>query len=121
MIARAAARDPAFARALYLDAVLFDHARGIETLEQIDVPVLVLQSTEVVLPSGRQSLREGDVTPLMRAVLERTPHGVARIVPDAGHFTMIDAPERVAAEIEEFIAGLPAEGAGAGRNERRMS
>lgn len=106
MLARVAAQDPDFARPLYLDAIRFDAKRSLETLAAITAPILVLQSTAVALPHGRQSLREGAVTPLMRAVCEQTPHGTARIVPDCGHFTMIDAPDSVASEIEAFVAGL---------------
>lgn len=106
MLARVAAQDADFALPLYLDAIRFDAERSLETLAAIKVPILALQSTAVALPHGRQSLREGAVTPLMRAVCEQTPQGTAKIIPDCGHFTMIDAPDRVASEIEAFVAGL---------------
>lgn len=103
MIARAEAMDPVFARALYLDAILFDAARSLETLATIGAPMLALQSTVVELPHGRRSLREGEMTSLMRAVVERAAQGSAKVIPDAGHFTMIDAPGAVAREIHAFL------------------
>ena len=102
IVARATRLDPAFGRALYLEAVTWDPARGRETLRRITVPVLVLQSTHIGSDLKRQPLRQGMKTSFMDVVAELVPRSEARVIPGVGHFTMNEAPEQVNRAIREF-------------------
>jgi pimeloyl-ACP methyl ester carboxylesterase len=95
--------DPSFGRDLYLDAVGWDPARGIDTLKCIDVPVLVLQSTFVDANLKRRALEPGVETPFMRAVRENVADASVKPILGYGHFPMLETPETVALAINEFV------------------
>jgi len=78
--------------------------RRADALKQIEVPVLVLQSTYINSELNRVSLQPGMTTPSMDAIAASVPESRAKVVPNAGHFTMIDAPHMVSEEIGKFAA-----------------
>lgn len=104
IVARATRLDPAFGRALYLEAVGWDPLRGKASLAALKVPVLVLQSTHIGAELRRESLRPGMKSGFMRVVEEMVPQAVTEVVPDAGHFTMIEAAEAVNRRLRAFAA-----------------
>jgi pimeloyl-ACP methyl ester carboxylesterase len=66
--------------------------------------VLVLQSTCFNSEFKRVPLQPGKTTPWMDAIAVSVPKSQAKVVPNAGHFTMIDAAQRVSEEIGKFAA-----------------
>ncbi len=95
--------DPTFARDMYLEAVGWDPLRGEETLRQIDVPVLVLQTTYNDAQFKRRPLEAGMTTPFMDAVAELVPQSEGKVIPGYGHFAPIEAAEAVNQEIRDFV------------------
>lgn len=94
--------DPSFGRGLYLDAVGWDPVSGIDTLQRISVPVLVLQSTFVDANLKRRALEPGVETPFMEAVRENVADVSIRTILGRGHFPMLETPDAVALAINEF-------------------
>ena len=102
VLAQAARLDADFGRALFLDAVLSDPVRGSETLGRLDVPVLLLQSTDIDNQRRLISLRPGASARYMRAISEWVPGAEVEIVPGVGHFTMVEAADVVNDRIRSF-------------------
>ena len=90
---------PLFRSVTEWDAVALESA-----LDEIDVPVHVIQSTALGYDHKRRQLVPGEASPYQRLVLERVSDATNDVVP-AGHFSMIEAPERVNASIERFLTG----------------
>jgi len=105
IVARAKKVDPALREELFVDVVRWDLTQARDALKQIEVPVLVLQSTYINSELKRVSLQPGMTTPWMDAIAASVPKSQAKVVPNAGHFTMIDAPQMVSEEIGKFAAG----------------
>ena len=101
-IARAKKVDPDLREELFVDMVRWDLNKAHEALKQIAVPALVLQSTYFNSELKRVPLKEGMTTPWMEVVSANVPESQAMVVPDAGHFTMIDAARTVSEEINKF-------------------
>lgn len=106
MVARAKKVDPLLREELFVDMVRWDLTKTREALKQITTPVLVLQSTYFNNELKRVSLKPGMTTPWMDAIAASVPKSQAKVVPNAGHFTMIDAADRVNEEISKFAAAL---------------
>ena len=103
MIARAKQVDPLLREELFVDMVRWDLTQARDALKQIVVPVLVLQSTCFNSEFKRVPLQPGMTTPWMDAIAASLPKSQAKVVPNAGHFTMIDAAQRVSEEIDKFV------------------
>jgi pimeloyl-ACP methyl ester carboxylesterase len=71
-------------------------------LAEIDVPVHVIQSTILGSDHKRRQLEPGEISPYQRLVLERLPEATSAVIP-AGHFSMIEVPDRVNASIARFL------------------
>ena len=70
-----------------------------EELARITVPTLVVWGAEdLIVP-----VRHG------RAAVEHLPEGRLVVLPDCGHVPHIEHPDRFAAVVAEFLAGLPGE------------
>jgi pimeloyl-ACP methyl ester carboxylesterase len=74
-------------------------------LGKIRVPALAVQSTSV-RDGERRSLPARSTTPWLDLLSDSIPGVRHVIVPDAGHFTMLDAPQRVSAELRTFARSL---------------
>lgn len=85
---------PAMARwdAQHLDAAL----------ATVRVPLIVIQSTTVNAERKRVSLNTGETTPWLDLVRSLVPSARIEVVPGIGHFTQIEAADRV----NELIAAL---------------
>ena len=83
------------------DARLMEHA-----LAHVTVPLLVLQSTYVTAERVRLSLSAGATTPWTELVLQHVPTAHIAILPNLGHFPMLEAPVAVNQALATFIAGL---------------
>ncbi len=102
MVARAKKVDPRLREELFVDMVRWDLTKARDALKQVTVPVLVLQSTSFNNELKRVPLKPGMTTPWMDAVAASVPKSQAKVVPNAGHFTMIDAAQTVNEEIGKF-------------------
>ena len=106
MVARAKKVDPLLREELFVDMVRWDLTKARDALKQITVPVLVLQSTYFNSELKRVPLQPGMTTPWMDAIAASVPKSQAKVVPNAGHFTMIDAAQMVSEEIGKFAAAV---------------
>jgi pimeloyl-ACP methyl ester carboxylesterase len=104
LIARAQKVDASFREELFLDMIRWDAGKARDVLKQIMVSALVLQSTYVNANLKRVALQAVTTTPWMQAVKSLIPKSEARIIPGAGHFTMIEAAQTVNDEIRAFAA-----------------
>jgi len=99
-----------------LDLVRWDATKLSDALRRINVPALVLQSTYVNSDLKRVSLPLGMTTPWMDAVGSLVRKSRARVIPNAGHMTMIEAAQAVNEAIQEFAAQMPATSKAAARS-----
>ena len=75
-----------------------------QALASVRVPLLAIQSTYLNAERKRVRLEPGQSSPWLDLVRRRVPAARIEIVPDAGHFTMIDAPQACNRLLAEFIA-----------------
>ena len=106
IVARAKKVDPLLREELFVDLVRWDLTKGRDALKQITVPVLVLQSTYFNNELKRVPLPPGKTTPWMDAIAASVPKSQVKVVPNAGHFCMIDAAQMVNEEIGKFAAAV---------------
>lgn len=107
VLARLRRFDPAYGRDLYLDSIGWDDARGIETLEGIRVPTLVMQSTAIE-QGKRVPLKPGMTTPFMNLVARAVPRARLTVIPGCAHFPMFEAPDAVNRALLDFAASVAA-------------
>jgi pimeloyl-ACP methyl ester carboxylesterase len=102
LIARAQGLNACFREELFLDVVRWDTTKLRDALRRISIPALVLQSTSMDSDLKRVSLPVGMTTPWMNAVASLVQKSQARVIPNAGHMTMIEAPQAVNNAIQQF-------------------
>jgi pimeloyl-ACP methyl ester carboxylesterase len=105
-IERARALPEAIGTELWQSLVRWDARRMTGVLERVRVPLLVIQSTAMSPERGRVPLAPGGTSPWLDMVRRRAPHAAIEIVPGAGHFVMLEQPDRVNAAIAGFIGRL---------------
>ena len=103
VIARAQGLDAGFREDLFLDLVRWDATKLRDALRRIGVPTLVLQSTYMNSDLKRVSLPAGMTTPWMDAVASLVQNSQARVIPNAGHMTMIEAAQAVNDAIRNWL------------------
>ncbi len=108
---RALAMDPADGGALLADMVAWDAAHSAAMLDAVRVPLMAIQSTAVDARRRRTVLAPGEGSPWTDAVAARVPGARIELIPGVGHFTMNEAPQRVNALVEDFLASLDARAA----------
>lgn len=106
LIARAQGLNARFREELFLDVVRWDAIKLKDALRRISVPTLVLQSTYMQSDLKRVSLSVGMTTPWMNTVASLVQKSQARVIPNAGHMTMIEAAQAVNNAIQEFAASF---------------
>ena len=85
-----------FAEPLLIESVQNWHAAtAAQVLAGIDVPCLMLQSTEIDASFRFKRLEAGCGTPWTDLVTRKVPQAELRIIPNAGHFVQIEAAELV--------------------------
>jgi pimeloyl-ACP methyl ester carboxylesterase len=104
---RAMALDPVFGRAIFLESILWDCTHGREKIGQIRVPVLLLQSTDIDANRRQISMQPGMRTRYMDVVSELVADADVKIVANVGHFAMLEAPDEVSREINNFVNSCP--------------
>ena len=91
---------------------LFPQMAGWETrrmkpvLSSVRVPLLAIQSTNLDPQRRRVYLQPGQSTPWLDLVREQVSQARIELVPNAGHFTMIDAEARCNQLLADFISRL---------------
>jgi pimeloyl-ACP methyl ester carboxylesterase len=106
LLERAKRVAPGLREEMFVDMVRWDLTQGREALKQITVPVLVLQATYWNNEFQRVPLQPGVTTPWMEAIAASVPQSQVKVVPNAGHFTNLDAPQVVSEEIGKFAAAV---------------
>jgi pimeloyl-ACP methyl ester carboxylesterase len=82
------------------DAATMDAA-----LAAVRVPVLVIQSTTRNAELKRTMLKAGESSPYLDLLKKGLKNARVEVVPETGHFTMLEAAERVNRLISGFAAG----------------
>ncbi|MGH1360560.1 MAG: alpha/beta fold hydrolase [Burkholderiaceae bacterium] len=86
----------------------WDAGRMQAVLEQLKIPLAVVQSSRVTPERERFCLKPGESTPYLDLVRRSVPHASIQVVPDIGHFTQLDAPQSVNEAIEAVMGRLDA-------------
>jgi pimeloyl-ACP methyl ester carboxylesterase len=100
IVARAVRISAQFGPQLWPRVTRWDAGQMDAAFAALSVPVLAIQSTTRNAQLQRSPLKPGDTSPWLDYV--RSKGARVEIVPDTGHFTQIEAPERVNQLIEEF-------------------
>jgi pimeloyl-ACP methyl ester carboxylesterase len=109
IVTRATSIDAKFREELFVNLVRWDLTKSRDGLKQLNVPALVLQATYINSELKRAPIQAGMATPWMDAVAQLAAKSEARIIPNSGHFAMIDAAQATSDEIGKFA--LRAQGA----------
>jgi pimeloyl-ACP methyl ester carboxylesterase len=108
IVERALRLDPEAGIELIADLSAWDSGRMDSVLDALSVPVLMIQSSGVDENRNRIPLKPGDSTPFVDRVCQRMARVRVEIVPDIGHFTMLEAPQRVTELVAEFARAATA-------------
>jgi pimeloyl-ACP methyl ester carboxylesterase len=106
LIERAQNLNARFREKLFLDLIRWEAIELRNALKKIGVPALVIQSTNLNSDLRRVSIEMGMTTAWMNAVASSVQNSHARVIPNAGHMTMIEAPQGVNDAIKEFAARI---------------
>lgn len=90
------------ARSFVESVVAWDAGHLDEVLRTIATPVLTIQSTHLNEARQRVATRQAEMDPFIHLIKERVADSRFLLFPDVGHFNMIEAHERVTAEIRDF-------------------
>jgi pimeloyl-ACP methyl ester carboxylesterase len=100
IFARVKRMPPETGTALWTNMVRWDVTELDAALEAVRVPMMAIQSTWITPERKRLPLKAGETSPWLE--LLRANDARIEIVPGVGHFTMLEAPQRVNRLIEEF-------------------
>lgn len=103
IMARAAGLSTMVVETLAPTMAAWDAAHVEEALGGLQVPLLVVQSTYLNTQRERVCLEPGETIPWLELVRARVPEAHIEIVPGVGHFTMIEAAERVNGSIGALL------------------
>jgi pimeloyl-ACP methyl ester carboxylesterase len=98
--------DPEFAQEIVLSKVHWDASRAARVLGELNVPVLLLQSTYFDAAFQRYSLTPGMTTPWTELMARQVPAAQLRVIAGSGHFPHVEAPQIVNDSILEFVQRL---------------
>ena len=104
-IERAAALPESVGRSYLESTMVFDAARVETAVSRLECPALLIQSTYFDRDLTRLPLAPGQSTPWTELVERRAARSELHVVSGVGHFPMLEAPERVHAIIDRFVAG----------------
>jgi pimeloyl-ACP methyl ester carboxylesterase len=102
IIERALKLDPQAGVNLVVDMVGWDAGEMEDALDHVQVPLLVIQSTNI----NGKPLRPGQRTPWTNLVSERVPGAVVEVISGVGHFSMLEAPEQVTTLMARFLDSI---------------
>ena len=108
ILARTARFPEALGTAIMPRTAAWDARNLDQALASITVPILAIQSTTMNAARERVSLNVGDTVPYLERLRRGRPDLRTEIIPGAGHFTGLDAPDAVNRAIERFVAQIRA-------------
>ena len=108
ILARTARFSEALGTAIMPRTAAWDARNLDRALASIKVPILAIQSTTMNASRERVSLNVGDTVPYFERLRRGRPDLRTEIIPGAGHFTGLDAPDAVNRAIERFVAQMRA-------------
>jgi pimeloyl-ACP methyl ester carboxylesterase len=107
VVARALAMDEDVMRATMVGGVRWDRDTLELALATIRVPTLAIQATTTDLDGTKRTLRPGELAGAWLELLRaRTADVAVDVVDGAGHFCMLEEPERVTAPMARFAGAL---------------
>ena len=107
IIAEALALPESVGKPLFLQTMEWDARRMESVLGQVTVPLLLLQSTTVTADRTRLMITPGMLpTPWLDFVRRVVPMAEIRLITDVGHFSMLEASDRVNEAVASFVAPL---------------
>jgi len=100
IVERAVTQSPAFGPELWPRVTRWDAGQMDAAFAALHAPVLAIQSTTRNAQLQRSPMKPGDTNPYLETV--KAYGAKVEIVPDTGHFTQLEAPERVNQLIARF-------------------
>jgi pimeloyl-ACP methyl ester carboxylesterase len=104
IVARALRSSAKFGPVLYPRMARWDAEAMDAAIEAVQAPMLVIQSTTRDAGRNRAPLKPGDSNDYLDLLKARVKQARIEIVPDTGHFTMLEAAATVNRLIEDFLA-----------------
>ena len=105
IVVRALKQSMGFGPLLWPAMARWDAAKMDAALASVKAPVLVIQSTTRNPELKRSMLKAGETTPYLDLLRKGLNSARIEVVPDVGHFTQLEAAERVNRLISGFAAG----------------
>lgn len=106
---RAQQLDPKFAERVLADSIRWDLRHGDAVLRSLDIPTLLIQSTNYDPRTGRVPMTAGARTPFMDKLEALVPLAEIVVMTDTGHMPMIERPQGLAVQLAGLIGRLGAE------------
>jgi pimeloyl-ACP methyl ester carboxylesterase len=104
LVARALRQPVEIGAALWLRVARWDAAQLDAALAAVHAPLMAIQSTWINTERRRLPLQKGQTSPWLDLLRERIANARIEVIPGLGHFTQLEAPERVNQLIAEFAA-----------------
>lgn len=104
IVERALRTSAGFGAELWVRMARWSAAMLDPALDAVRAPLLAIQSTRLDAAMRRVPMRPGDTSPWLESLKDRGAR--VEIVPDTGHFTMLEAPDTVNALIGAFAREL---------------
>ena len=101
IVERAVTQSPAFGPELWPRVTRWDAGQMDAAFAALHAPVLAIQSTTRNAQLQRAPMKPGDTSPWVDYLKSRGAR--IEIIPGVGHFTMLEAPERVNPLIADFL------------------
>jgi len=101
IVARAVRQSAAFGPVLWPRVTRWDAGKMDAALAEVRAPLLAIQSTTRSADLKRAPMKAGDTSPWLDLLKSRGAW--VEIVPDTGHFTMLEEPESVNRILGEFL------------------
>lgn len=102
IVARAVKQSAQFGPELWPRVARWDAGQMDAALTAVRAPLMAIQSTTRTADLKRAPMKPGDTSPWLELLKSRGAR--VEIVPDAGHFTQLEAPERVNQLLAEFAS-----------------
>jgi pimeloyl-ACP methyl ester carboxylesterase len=103
---RAKLMDPTVGEALMIELICWDIERGEETLRAIEVPTLAIQSTYFNSKMQRVALERDMSSPFLEIMKRCVPNFTIEVVPNSGHFSMIESASVVNDLLRRFASHI---------------
>lgn len=108
LLARAKRLPADFGTALFLDMVRWGAAEADAALAAVRAPLLAIQSTAMNVEGQRVMLKAGESSSWLDLLRTRIPSVKIQIISGVGHFTQLEAADRVSRSIGGFAESLDA-------------